>query len=95
MPSTTPKQARAMAIAAHEPAAAERMGIPQDVAREFNREDAKSGMLSRAMKDRPGKHGSPFETVETSNVISRRAKVPETFGGIQIGGRARPFFTDD
>lgn len=42
MPSTSPKQKRTMAAAAHDEAFAKRMGIPQDVAREFNRADAGS-----------------------------------------------------
>jgi len=39
MPSSTPKQARTMAAAAHDPAFAKKVGIPQTVAREFNRAD--------------------------------------------------------
>ncbi len=39
MPSKTPKQARTMAAAAHNPTFAKRVGIPQKVAREFNRAD--------------------------------------------------------
>jgi hypothetical protein len=41
MPSKTPKQKRTMAAAAHDPAFAKRLGIPQKVAKEFNRADAK------------------------------------------------------
>ena len=40
MPSTSDKQRRTMAAAAHDPAFAKRMGIPQSVAREFNAADA-------------------------------------------------------
>lgn len=39
MPSTSPKQARTMAAAAHNPAFARKVGIPQTVAREFNQAD--------------------------------------------------------
>jgi len=39
MPSTSPKQARTMAAAAHDPAFARRVGIPQHVARDFNKAD--------------------------------------------------------
>jgi hypothetical protein len=35
VPSTSPKQRRTMAAAAHDPAFAKHMGIPQSVAREF------------------------------------------------------------
>lgn len=40
MPSSTPKQARTMAAAAHNPSFAKKMGIPSGVAKEFNRADA-------------------------------------------------------
>lgn len=39
MPSHTPKQKRTMAAAAHDPAFAKKVGIPQSVARKFNRAD--------------------------------------------------------
>ena len=49
MPSTSPKQARTMAAAAHDPQFAKRMGIPQTVAKEFNQAD-KGKRLAAAMK---------------------------------------------
>ena len=39
MPSTSPKQARTMAAAAHNPAFAKKVGIPTGVAKEFNQAD--------------------------------------------------------
>ena len=39
MPSTSAKQARTMAAAAHNPAFAKKVGIPQSVAKEFNAAD--------------------------------------------------------
>lgn len=39
MPSKTPKMRRTMRAAAHNPAFAKKMGIPQSVAREFERAD--------------------------------------------------------
>lgn len=48
MPSKSAKQARFMAAAAHNPAFAREAGIPQSVAKEFNRAD--KGILSQAMK---------------------------------------------
>ena len=39
MPSKSPKQARTMAAAAHNPKFAKKMGIPQKVAKEFNKAD--------------------------------------------------------
>jgi len=50
MPSETPKQARTMAAAAHNPKFAKRMGIPQSVAKEFNRADKKTGILRKKKK---------------------------------------------
>jgi hypothetical protein len=43
MPSKTPKQKRTMAAAAHDPAFAKKVGIPQSVAKDFNRADASKG----------------------------------------------------
>lgn len=54
MPSTSPKQARTMAAAAHDPQFAKRMGIPQTVAKEFNQAD-KGKRLAAAMKMMPKK----------------------------------------
>jgi len=39
-----------MAAAAHSPKWAKRLGIPQKVAREFNRADAKTGILKGKKK---------------------------------------------
>jgi len=50
MPSTSPKQARTMAAAAHNPAFAKKVGIPQGVAKEFNQADKGSSMLSAGSK---------------------------------------------
>lgn len=50
MPSESPKQARTMAAAAHNPGFAKKMGIPQGVAKEFNRADAKTGILRKKKK---------------------------------------------
>lgn len=53
MPSTSPKQARTMAAAAHNPAFAKKMGIPHGVAKEFNQADAAKNRRKR--KGRPAK----------------------------------------
>ncbi|HSW91841.1 MAG TPA: hypothetical protein VLG09_04300 [Candidatus Saccharimonadales bacterium] len=50
MPSTSPKQARTMAAAAHNPKFAKKVGIPMNVAKEFNQADVKVGMLKRKKK---------------------------------------------
>ena len=54
MPSTSDKQRRFMAAAAHDPAFAKRVGIPQSVAKEFNQAD-KGKKLAEAMKRLPKK----------------------------------------
>jgi hypothetical protein len=47
MPSTSKAQARLMAAAAHNPVFAKRAGVPVKVAKEFNKADAKSGILRK------------------------------------------------
>jgi hypothetical protein len=49
MPSKSPAQARMMAAAAHDPAFAKRVGVPQSVAKDYNRAD-KGRKLAEAMK---------------------------------------------
>lgn len=56
MPSTSDKQRRFMAAAAHDKAFAERVGIPQQVAKEFNQAD-KGKKLAAAMKRMPSRDG--------------------------------------
>lgn len=55
MPSKTKKQARTMAAAAHDPEFAKKVGIPQGVAKDFNRADAQKRRLQRRkrLKDKP------------------------------------------
>lgn len=43
MPSKTVKQKRTMAAAAHNPNFAKKVGIPVNVAKEFNKADTKKG----------------------------------------------------
>lgn len=43
MPSKSPAQKRLMAAAAHNKSFAKKVGVPQKVAKEFNRADAKRG----------------------------------------------------
>lgn len=50
MPSKSPKQARTMRAAAHNPGFAKKLGIPQSVAREFVAADKK-----KRQKRGPGK----------------------------------------
>ena len=51
MPSTSDKQRRFMAAAAHDPAFAKRNNIPQSVAQEFNQAD-KGKKLAKALRKR-------------------------------------------
>jgi len=50
MPSSTPKQARTMAAAAHNPAFAQKVGIPVSVAQDFNQADTGGQLLKQAMQ---------------------------------------------
>jgi hypothetical protein len=53
MPSTSAKQKRTMAAAAHDPKFAKKMGIPQSVAKEYNRADqrkARRGAVEKAFR---------------------------------------------
>jgi hypothetical protein len=61
MPSKSAKQARLMAAAAHDPDFAKRVGVPQSVAREFNRADRGSDILHRAMQHKGKKKLSALE----------------------------------
>lgn len=50
VPSRSNKQARYMAMMAHNPGKARKAGVTQKVAKEFNKADQRSGRLSRSMK---------------------------------------------
>jgi hypothetical protein len=50
MPSKSPKQARTMAAAAHNPQFAKKVGIPAKVAKEFNKADAGAKMPKKKGK---------------------------------------------
>lgn len=50
MPSKSKPQARLMAAAAHNPKFAKKVGVPQSTAKEFNRADAKTGILRKKGK---------------------------------------------
>jgi len=51
--STSQKQARTMAAAAHDPKFAKKVGIKKSVAKEFNKADTGTKQLSKAMKNKP------------------------------------------
>lgn len=50
MPSKSKPQARLMAAAAHNPEFAGKVGVPQAVAKEFNKADARTGILRKKGK---------------------------------------------
>ena len=50
MVSKSKPQARLMAGAAHNPAFAKKVGVPQSVAKEFNQADKKTGILRKKKK---------------------------------------------
>lgn len=59
MPSKSPAQARMMAGAAHDPAFAKKVGVPQTVAKDFNKADAGTGILKKSHANHMGdKHES-------------------------------------
>jgi hypothetical protein len=58
MPSKSLKQARTMAAAAHNKDFAKKVGIPQDVAKDYNSADKGSSRLKQAMKKRNKSDGN-------------------------------------
>lgn len=50
MPSKSKSQAKLMAAAAHDPKFAKKVGVPVKVAKEFNKADAKTGILKKGKK---------------------------------------------
>jgi hypothetical protein len=50
MASKSPKQARTMAAAAHNPAFAKKVGIPSKVAKDFNKADTGGKMLKKGAR---------------------------------------------
>lgn len=52
MPSKSASQARLMAGAAHDPAFAKKVGVPQKVAKEFNQADKGTGIRKKGRAER-------------------------------------------
>ena len=63
--SSTEKQARTMAAAAHDPAFAKKLGIKGSVAKEFNKADKGTKQLSNAMKHKKNKTESIADAFES------------------------------
>lgn len=55
MPSTSQKQARLMAAAAHDPKFAKKVGVPTKVAKEFNKAD--TGVKMKSLPKRAAGRG--------------------------------------
>lgn len=91
--SHSEKQARTMAAAAHNPSFAKKVGIPQDVAKDFNKADKGTKQLSRAMSHKESiggistmseeedVHIDPNENMKTKTVdtLKGRTKVPAEY----------------
>lgn len=78
--STTEKQARFMAAAAHDPQFAARAGIKQSVAKEFNKADTGTKQLSNAMKHKPKKKKGVTEGwFDSKPKVDFKARAKELF----------------
>lgn len=66
--SSTEKQARTMAAAAHDPKFAKKVGIDQKVAKEFNKKDKGTKLLSKAMKNKK-KTNEGIESIDRKSVV--------------------------
>lgn len=84
--STSEKQARFMAAAAHDPAFAKKAGISQDVAKEFNQADAGTKQLSNAMK-----HVKENESdMQTADTVGRNQDYAEFNAGQEVATESVP-----
>jgi len=72
-----------MAAAAHNPAFAEKVGIPQKVARDFNQADKGGKLLSTAMKEESAAHE------KTESPAVERAEPAEAFDATRQRARSR------
>jgi hypothetical protein len=73
--SVSTKQARTMAAAAHNPSFAKKVGIPQDVAKDFNKADKGTKMLSKAMKGEEVEMDDGTLNELSSDLLKRSAEV--------------------
>ncbi|HEY6436642.1 MAG TPA: hypothetical protein VIY47_08630, partial [Ignavibacteriaceae bacterium] len=71
--STSEKQARFMAAAAHNPNFAKKAGIEQSVAKEFNQADKGTKLLKKAMNEQlnPGGAGGAEANMQTAGTVGR------------------------
>ena len=75
MPSTSKKQARLMAAAAHNPAFAKKVGVPVSVAKEFNQADKgrKFGSGGMAKKEMHAEKGEMKADVKQDKAMIKKA----------------------
>lgn len=83
--SKTEKQARTMAAAAHDPKFAKKVGIKKDVAKEFNKKDTGTKLLSKAMKNKKTKAD---EGIEETTMKTNEAKKK---GDGNLANNAKPY----
>lgn len=72
MPSVSAKQARTMAAAAHDPKFAKKMGIPMDVAKDFNAADTMSP-----------EHEGHRQALEGLKDLGRQARLARMLGALK------------
>lgn len=81
MPSKSPAQRRLMAAAAHDPAFAKKVGVPQSVAKDFNRADkGLAGVMGDVrMKDELGmRQRFAEETIREERARKRREQLEKS-----------------
>ena len=74
MPSTSKKQRNFMAAAAHSPAFAKKVGISQDVAKEFNQADKGKKFRSGGMKHSDIAKDKPMMKAEAAKAVKGHEK---------------------
>jgi len=78
MPSSTPKQARTMAAAAHNPKFAAKMGIPVKVAKEFNHADKGTHIMKGKKEKKDKEIGIPASA--SKEIKEKDAKMDKAHG---------------
>ena len=79
MPSVSKKQHNLMAMVAHDPAAAKRLGIPQSVGKEFSTADkgrkfAKGGLMAKSQGVAPTAMGKVKTAAPSRDGIAEKGK---------------------
>ena len=87
--SKSEKQARTMAAAAHDPKFAKKVGIKGSVAKEFNKKDTGTKLLSKAMKNKNTKEGTEEITMNKTALEGKKAK-PDFLDMDKDGNKKEP-----